>query len=99
MSDEFNNDKSDRKTHDFLKCMFPSGLSDIEYFHMLYIISHDMTIRAASSLLSSVVKKTTMEIYNDVLFVKSSYHPDLDTLNNLKYRLNECGYQEWLNSF
>ena len=83
----------------FLKCVFPDGLADSEYLPLLYIFRQDMTIRAASSLVGTLQSKKYLDVYNDALHVKTTgYVPDIPTIEAIKKKLTECGYEEWLDS-
>jgi hypothetical protein len=86
----------DSETRNFLHCAFPDGLADAEYFPLLYLLCQEMTLRAASWLVGVLVGKNYMEIYNDALGSQSSYVPDMQVSENLKARLDACGYQGWL---
>ena len=90
---------ADAETLEFLKCVFPDGLKENEYFPLLYILRHDMTIRAASWPVGVLLGKHYLEIYNDALGAKSlSYKPDLAVIDESTKRLQACGYREWLDS-
>ncbi len=89
----------DTDTLQFLKCVFPDGLADSEYLPLLYILRQDMTIRAASSLVGSLLSKSYLDVYNDALHVKTmGYAPDIQTLEAVKKKLTHCGYEDWLDS-
>lgn len=89
-------DIPDEATLEFLKCAFPNGLDEEEYFPLLHVLLGDMTIRAASWLVGILLSKHYMDIYNDALYAKSSYVPDSTVVESLTKRLEECGYSEWL---
>ena len=91
-------EKPDAHTLRFLKCAFPDGLDESEYYMLLYILLQDMTYRAASWLVGVLLSKSYMDIYNDALGVKSRYIPDQNKYMELKKRLDDCGYEEWLDS-
>jgi hypothetical protein len=91
-------ERPDAATIEFLKCVFPDGLKETEYFPLLYILRRDMTIRAASWLVGVLMGKHYLEIYNDALGAKSSYKPDLVMIEELTKRLQACSYEEWLKS-
>jgi len=92
----YGDDPPDAETVEFLKCAFPDGLKETEYFPLLYILRDNMTIRAASWLVGVLLEKHYMEVYNDALGAKSSYKPDLAVIDELTKRLQACGYEEWL---
>jgi hypothetical protein len=92
-------EKPDAATLQFLKCVFPDGLAESEYFPILHILRQDMTIRAASSLVGVLLSKNYLDVYNDALYVNTTrYVPDIPTIEGLKKRLAECGYEDWLDS-
>ncbi|MEO8608283.1 MAG: DUF3349 domain-containing protein [Chloroflexota bacterium] len=97
MSNMYLPETPDESTAAFIKCAFPNGLLDEEYFPLLYILRNDMSIRAASSFVGMLLGKQYMEIYNDALGVNNkTLLPDSEIVAQLKQRLIDCGYEMWL---
>jgi hypothetical protein len=73
------------------------GLPAEEYFPLLYILKHDMTGRAASSIVGMLLGKNYMDIYHDSMRVNDkTLLPDAEIVAQLKQRLLDCGYEKWL---
>ncbi len=92
-----NDQQPDEATVELLKCVFPNGISETEYLPLLSILRNDMTIRAASSLVAELVHKDALEIYNDALGVNNKTYQQ-SIVDDLIYRLEACGYNNWLDS-
>ncbi|HVU14591.1 MAG TPA: hypothetical protein VHD90_25115 [Phototrophicaceae bacterium] len=91
----FPDDPPDAATLEFLKCVFPNGLSQAEYLPLLYILEDDMTIRAASWFVGILLGKHYNAIYNDALGAKADVQ-ELSIVDDLTKRLEACGYRKWL---
>src|SRR4051794_14545800 len=91
------NEQPHQDTLELPNCAFPTGLNEVEYLPLLYILRKDMTIRAASSLVGALMEKDSLEIYNDALGVNNKTY-ELSIIEDLISRLEACGYKTWLGS-
>ncbi len=90
-------EQPDGATITFLKCAFPDGLEQDEYYPLLSILLDDMTLGAASWLVGVLLQMHYLDVYNDAQAVKSSAHTlDVGVVAALMQRLEACGYKAWL---
>jgi hypothetical protein len=90
-------EQPDESTARLIQCAFPEGLIDAEYYPLLYLLTREMSLRAASSFVGMLVGADYMYIYNDALGASSrDFEPNMEILEGLKSRLESCGFYKWL---
>ncbi len=81
-----------------LKRAFPNGIPSQDYFTLLFILGELMSLRNVASIIPFIdPNKGYYSVYNDVLGAKSDLTPSPESVIDLKQRLIEYGYDEWLN--
>ncbi len=97
MTNMFLPETPDESTATFIQCAFPHGLSQEEYFPLLFILTQDMSFRAASSFVGMLLGKGYIDIYNDAIGVNNDLSlRNSEIVAHLKQRILRCGYEKWL---
>ena len=93
-------DKPDASTLRLIECVFPEGLKEEEYLPLLFVLTDEMTLRAAGNFAAQIRGKSIpsdyAKEYNDCLAVRGSKKPDMEIVEDLRRRLKECGWYDWL---
>ncbi len=86
-------------THQMLKCAFPSGVDQEDYFPLLFVLQEYMSFRNVTRIMSLFKNIEEPYIFNDVLAVASQVPsidtPDRSAIEKMKRRLLPCGYENW----
>jgi hypothetical protein len=85
-------------TYDMLKCAFPDGIPEEEYWSVMALIHPYASFRGTADILSSVTDKDHSEVYNDASGFGNPYDPMPDPANveKVKQKLDACGYAAWI---
>jgi hypothetical protein len=85
-----------RPVFEMLKCAYPNGLDDEEYFPLLGALGEIMNHRGMAIVVSTFAEKDYAYVYNDVLASQSSDIPSAASVMSVKGRLIPCGYEKFL---
>lgn len=88
-----------RDTYDLLKCAFPDGLPDEEYWPVLSLLHPSMSFRSIAKVLSALTDKDYIEVYNDASGFGLDPPPSPDIVQKVKHKMDTCGYKEWLKMY
>ena len=83
-------------THQMVKRAFPKGIEEEAYLPLLALLSETMSIRNLAEVIARVSGRETSIVFHDILRAQSTDIPNPETLNKIKQRLLQCGYQDWL---
>lgn len=83
-------------TYAMLKCAFPNGVTDEEYWSILSILHQVMSFWTIADVLSALTNKERIEVYNDASGFGLDAPPNIDDVERVKSKLRACGYDEWL---
>jgi hypothetical protein len=84
-----------RSTYDLVRCVFPEGIPEAEYFVLLHILQRNMSQRVLAETLTFFTSKNQFELLHDVLSASVEALP-VDRVDALMQRLLKCGYDDWL---
>jgi hypothetical protein len=82
--------------HFLLKCAFPNGISDEEYWPVLSLLHQVMSFRTIAKVLSVLSNKHRTEVFNDASGYGLDPPPPLEDVERVRQKLNACGYEDWL---
>lgn len=80
-----------------LKCAFPNGINEDEYWSVLSILHQIMSFWTIADVLSILANKNRSEVYNDASGFGSDAPPNTEDVERVKSKLDFCGYEEWVN--
>ena len=83
-------------TYDMLKCAFPDGVPEEEYWSVMVLIHPYMSFRALADVLSAVTNKDNFWVYNDATGFGLDPLPDPAETEKVKQKLDACGYDAWV---
>lgn len=78
-----------------INCAYPHGIPEVHYMTLLSILAKDMSIRVLASVIAHLRGGHYSTYMSDVI-AAISYTPDSQFLINIKEKLINCGYEEWL---
>lgn len=81
--------------YEVLRCAFPEGVSDEEYWPVLSILHQVMSFWTIADVLSVLSNKDRSEVYNDASGFGLDPAPPTTEVEKVKHKLNTCGYEEW----
>ncbi len=76
-----------------LRCAYPKGLSENEYFPLLGALGQIMNHRGTANVVSAFVGREYGIVFNDVLASQSSRIPDPQAVASVVERLKPCGFE------
>lgn len=83
------------ETYELLVCAFPDGIPEEQYIPLLAILHPEMSFRTIAEVLSSLMQKSYIEIYNDASGFGLDLLPDSEQIEKVRERLVKCGYEQW----
>jgi len=81
--------------YEILKCAYPSGLNEDEYWSVLSILHQIMSFWTIAHVLSVLTNKDRSEVYNDASGFGLDAPPTMDDVERVKSKLDSCGYDDW----
>jgi hypothetical protein len=81
--------------YEILKCAFPDGISEEEYWPVLALLHQVMSHRTLARVLSIIADKMYIEVYNDASGFGLDPLPHPDEIEKVRQKLNPCGFEEW----
>lgn|GEM_PF-675223 len=82
-------------TYDMLKCVFPDGIPEEEYWSVMVLIHPFMSFGPLADTVCAVMDKNRYEIYNDASGFGLDPMPDASETEKVKQKLDACGYAAW----
>lgn len=84
-------------TQNLLLRAFPSGIPNVRYFSLLYILSAHMSERCLATVVSSVPPYPDYHaVWNDIGKANSTHKPHNDEVELVVEILKSHGFEEWL---
>lgn len=83
-------------TYEMLKCAFPNGLDNEDYFPLLVALYEGMSQKNLATVIAFFMDRDYAIVYNDVLRSQSTDIPDSEMVAAIKERLLPCGYATWV---
>ncbi len=83
-------------TYQLLKCAFPQGISQADYWPTMAILHEVMSFWTIADVLSVLAHKDRFEVYNDASGFGLDPLPSEEDITRVKSKLESCGYEEWL---
>lgn len=85
-------------TYELLKCAFPEGITDEEYWPVLSLLHQTMSFWTIADVLSALTQKDRSEVYNDASGFGLDPLPDAEAVEKVQQKLVRCGYNDWIKS-
>lgn len=85
-----------QEIYDLLRCAFPDGVSDENYWPLLAILHPHMSFRTLARVLAALTDKSYIEVFNDASGFGLDPEPDIESIEDVKRTLVTCGYEGWL---
>jgi hypothetical protein len=84
-----------------LFCAFPEGVREEEYRAILSLLHEFMSHRNIAMVLAKIANRDRFVVYNDVMGFGLDPAPPKEDVEQVKMKLDNCGYQPYLekNSF
>lgn len=87
-----------QSTYQLLKCAFPNDITEEQYAAILHFLHPHMSFRTLATVLASVTNKTYIHILNDTMGYEGKPLVDSTIMDSVRKKLDDCGYDEWINS-
>lgn len=84
--------------YDMLKCAFPDGIPEEEYWSVMVLIHSFMSIRTSARVLAALTDKDYHWVLNDASGFDLDPKPDPAETEKVKKKLDACGYGAWVES-
>src|SRR5262249_1488074 len=84
------------ETETMIRAAFPSGIPEDEYFALLALLYEGMSFRTLATVMSYITGKPYPVVYNDVLGAVSEPELSAATIDQVRRKLQEHGYDAWV---
>jgi hypothetical protein len=84
------------ETDAMIRAAYPTDIPESEYFALLALLYEGMSFRTLATVVSYVTGKTYASVYHDVLGAVSEPELSAATIDQVKQRLQEHGYEAWV---
>jgi hypothetical protein len=85
-----------RETEAMIRATYPTGVPEDEYFALLALLYEGMGFRTVASVVSYVTGKPRAGVYNDVMGAVSEPELSAASIDGVRRKLQEHGYDAWL---
>jgi hypothetical protein len=86
------------ETEAMIRGAYPAGVPEDEYFALLALLYQGMGFRTVASVVSYVTGKSRAGVYNDVMGAVSEPELSAASIDRVRHKLQEQGYDAWLAS-
>jgi hypothetical protein len=84
------------ETEAMIRAAYPGGVPESEYFALLAMLYAGMSFRTVATVVSYVTGKPYAGVYNDVLGAVSEPGLSAATIEQVRRKLQQHGYDKWL---
>jgi hypothetical protein len=84
------------ETEAMVRAAYPTGVPEDEYFALLALLYEGMGFRTVASVVSYVTGKSRAGVYNDVMGAVSEPELSAATIDRVRRKLQEHGYDAWV---
>jgi hypothetical protein len=83
-------------THRMLRTAYPAGLPDSDYFAVIALLHPPMSDRCLAETIALTFAREYIVVWNDVGRAVGTEAPKPDTLEHVRIRLMQAGYDDWI---
>ncbi|GJD16201.1 hypothetical protein RIVM261_011570 [Rivularia sp. IAM M-261] len=83
-------------TYQLIKCAFPQGIEEHNYFPLLSLLYEHMSDRSLAQVIAEYTGKDYHVVLNEVYRVGEMETFSFDVTESVRKKLMNCGYEKWL---
>jgi hypothetical protein len=83
-------------THRMLQTAYPAGLPDSDYFAVIALLHAHMSDRNLAETIALTFGREYIVVWNDTGRVVTTDAPNAETLERVRMRLMQAGYDDWI---